>query len=159
MCECLCFRVFMKNDNIRTEPKFIVFFTQLLTLFRFCPCCKSDNPLVEVQENGTMAEVTTICSNPSCNSKTSTWHSQPNMPGTTIPAGNFLLCFAILDAGGSASKILQVYQHMGIKCISLTTFFKHQRVSKTYFLYKVLSRSKVELVLHFGNYKITEKTV
>lgn len=49
------------------------------------------------------------------------------MPGTKIPAGNFLLCFAILLAGGSASKVIQIFNHMGLACISLSTFFRHQR--------------------------------
>lgn len=34
------------------------------------------------------------------------------MPGTQIAAGNFLLCFAILMAGGSASEGLNIFQHM-----------------------------------------------
>ena len=130
----LILRVYMKNNDLRQEPKFVVFLTQLLALFHFCPSCKAENPLVEVCENGTMAEVTTTCANPSCQKKTSKWYSQPNMPGTRIPAGNFLLCFAILVAGASASKLLQVFQHMGMKCISLTTYFKHQRVRKLFLI-------------------------
>ena len=50
------------------------------------------------------------------------------MPGTKIPAGNFLLCMSILLSGSSASKVLQMFQHMGVACISLKTFFKHQSV-------------------------------
>ena len=46
-----------------------------------------------------------------------------------IPAGNFLLCFAILLAGGYASKVIKIFNHMGLACISLSTFFQHQRVS------------------------------
>ena len=114
---------------MRTEPKFIVFMTQLMALFKYCPFCKSENPDVSVKENGTMAEVNITCSNQSCG-KTSSWHSQPVIPGTKIAAGNFLLCFAILVAGASATKVLRVLKHMGVKCFSLTTFFKHQRVSK-----------------------------
>jgi hypothetical protein len=124
----LFFRIFLDDSNLRREPKFIVFFTQLLALFKFCPSCKFDHPLVEVQENVTMAEVTTTCANPKCG-KTSKWFSQPYMTGTMIPAGNFLLSFAILVAGTSATKTLRVFKHMGLKCISLSTFFKHQHVS------------------------------
>jgi hypothetical protein len=78
--------------------------------------------------HGTMAEVTSICANPKCG-KTTKWFSQPYMTGTMIPAGNFLLSFGILVVGTSATKVLRVFQHMGLKCISLSTFFKHQRVS------------------------------
>ena len=122
------FRVFCEDSNLRKEPKFIVFFTQLLAIFKFCHVCKFDNPLVEVQENGTMAEVTTTCANPKCG-KTVRWFSQPYMTGTMIPAGNFLLSFGILVAGTSATKVLRVLKHMGLKCISLSTYFRHQRVS------------------------------
>ena len=124
----LVFRVFCEDSNLRKEPKFIVFFTQLLAIFKLCHVCKFDNPLVEVQENGTMAEVTTTCANPKCG-KTVRWFSQPYMTGTMIPAGNFLLSFGILVAGTSATKVLRVLKHMGLKCISLSTYFRHQRVS------------------------------
>ena len=50
------------------------------------------------------------------------------MPGTQIAAGNFLLCFAILMAGGSASKVLNIFQHMGLGCVSLRSFFRYQKV-------------------------------
>ena len=83
---------------------------------------------MEVQENGTMAEVTTTCANPK-SGKTVRWFSQPYMTGTMIPAGNFLLSFGILVAGTSATKVLRVLKHMGLKCISLSTYFMHQRVS------------------------------
>ena len=43
-------------------------------------------------------------------------------------AGNFLLCFAILVAGGSATKVFQIFSHMGLSCVSLKTFFLHQKV-------------------------------
>ena len=125
----LSFRVFAKDTNIRTEPKFIVFFTSLLALFKFCPNCKADDPLVEVYEAGTMAQVKCTCTNEACKNKETIWNSQPYLPNTKIPAGNFLLSFAILIAGTSASKVVRVFQHMGTKCISLSTFFRHQRVS------------------------------
>ncbi|CAB3977283.1 Hypothetical predicted protein [Paramuricea clavata] len=104
-------KIFLDNSNLRREPKFIVFFTQLLALFKFCHSCQFDHPLVEVQENGTMAEVTTTCANPKCG-KTSKWFSQPYLTGTMIPAGNFLLSFAILVAYISHQNLesIQAYQ-------------------------------------------------
>ena len=90
-------RLFLKNTNLRTEPKHIVFLSQLFLLFKFCHMCKADNPMVEASECGTEAVVKTTCS--VCK-KENTWHSQPTMPGSGIPAGNFLLCMAILVAGG-----------------------------------------------------------
>ena len=119
----------MKGTNLRTEPKHIVFLSQLLLLFGFCHSCKTSNPMVEVDQVGTEAVVTSTCSNPKCPNPKSTWHSQPTMPGTKLPAGNFLLGMAILEAWASASKVFTVFAHMGLGCISLNTFFKYQRVS------------------------------
>ena len=122
------YRVYIKDDNLRTQPKFIVFLSQLLLLFKFCHFCKAENPLVETRQVGTMAVVTSTCTNKKCSKKDVIWKSQPNMPGTKIPAGNFLLCMAILLSGSSASKVLQLFKHMGVACFSLNTFFRHQRV-------------------------------
>ena len=80
-----------------------------------------------------MAKVVTTCHNQGCGSNA--WDSQPNMVDTKIPAGNFLLSFAILFAGGSPSKILRILEHTGLSCIALSTYFRHQSVSYTvYFL-------------------------
>ena len=122
------FRLFV-SDNLRMEPKHIVFLSQLLLLFKFCHSCKADGPLVEARQVGTEVVVKTSCTNPKCTNKESTWHSQPKVPGWNLPAGNFLLSMAILVAGGSATKCFQIFQHMGLGCMSLNTFFKHQRVS------------------------------
>ena len=41
------------------EPKFIVFYGMLLSLFSmFCFNCKSPNPQVDIRKNGSMAVVT-----------------------------------------------------------------------------------------------------
>ena len=121
------FRVYNEEYNQRTEPKFIVFFSQLLALFQICRLCKCEKTLVEVNAYGTMAEVVTVCVNPQCGKRT-TWFSQPNFQGTKIAAGNFLLSYGIILAGSSATKVFRALKHMGMTCISLTTFFKYQRV-------------------------------
>ncbi|XP_067029738.1 uncharacterized protein [Acropora muricata] len=116
----------MQGTNLRTEPKHIVFLSQLLVLFKFCHVCKADNPLIEAGGIGTEAVIKTTCSNPAC-SKEKTWYSQPLIPGTQMPAGNFLLCLSILLVGGSATKVFQMFSHMGLGHVSLNTFFKCQR--------------------------------
>jgi len=121
------YRLSVKGTSLRTEPKHIVFLTQLLLLFKFCHTCKADNPIVETSEIGTEAVVKTTCTNLECQ-KQNTWYSQPLMPGYRIPAGNFLLCLCILLTGGSATKVIQMFKHMGLGCVSLNTFFKYQRV-------------------------------
>jgi hypothetical protein len=58
-----------------------------------------------------------------------TWFSRPNFPGTKIAAGNLLLSFGILFEGTSATKVFRIPRHRRMTCVSLTTFFKYQRVS------------------------------
>ena len=111
------------------EGKFIVFLSQLLLLFRVCPACKQDGLLAEARVIGTMVEIASSCANPNCLDKERLWRSQPDMPGTRIPAGNFLLSFAIVVAGASATKIKTVFNHMGLSCISLSTYFSHQKAN------------------------------
>ena len=120
-------RFSLKHTNHRTEPKHIVFLSHMLLLFKFCRICKADNPTVETTEIGTEAVVKATCNNPQCQ-KEYTWYSQPLIPGYRIPAGNFLLCLCILLSGGSATKVFQMFRHMGLGCVSLNTFFSYQRV-------------------------------
>ena len=124
----ICSRVSLAGSNIRSEPKYVAFLSQLLLLFQFCHFCKTDNPAVEVTESGTNVTINVKCN------KESTWHSQPFLPGSFIHAGNFLLPFAVILAGGSATKMINTCKHMGLRCISLKTFFKHQRVSVMFVL-------------------------
>ena len=115
--------------NPRSEPKFIVFLSQLLLLFSICPECKSAKPAVETCCSGTMVKVTTNCFNPHCTKPENTWKSQPQMTGTKMAAANFLLCFSTLVSGASPSKILLVFKNMGLACFTLKTYNKHQAVS------------------------------
>ncbi|XP_044176759.1 uncharacterized protein LOC114964351 [Acropora millepora] len=129
-----------QSGNLRTEPKFIVFLSKLLLLFNICPACKSEKPFVEISALGSMVEVTTRCHNPDCPSPRNTWQSQPQMTGTrmpAMPAGNFLLCFSVLLSGASPSKVVQVFKNMGLSCITLKTYFKHQAIKlfPTLYLY------------------------
>ena len=126
----ILYRPSMKG-NIRQEPKYIVFLSQLMLLFRFCQVCKSDDIIVETSERGTMICVETQCGNPKCLKRDFIWQSQPLLEDTKTAAGNILLSFAILLAGASASKVLRVFSHMGMACHSLRQFYRHQKVSNT----------------------------
>ncbi len=110
------------------EPKHIIFLSQLLLLFKLCFICKADNPLIETRQTGTMVEVRATCSNQSCGHKY-IWSSQPFWKDTKIASGNLLLSMATLFAGSSITKVKRVFKHMGLSCVSFTTFFKIQRVS------------------------------
>lgn len=110
--------------QIHEEPKFIVFCSKLLQLFTmFCFCCQYENPSVKMWKNGTMITVVQKCSH--CN-KSFHWHSQPFTLGRH-PAGNVLLSFGTLVAGGSISKLLLIMKHMGLCAYRARTFFLHQR--------------------------------
>ena len=62
-CLCIfCYRVSVKGTNLHTEPKHIVLRSQLLLLFGFCHSCKTDNPMVDANQVGTEAVVTSTCS-------------------------------------------------------------------------------------------------
>ena len=117
----------MNGNSLRTAPKFIVFLSQMLLLFKFCHFCKADSPRVATTMSGTMVIIKSFCINPSC-MKENIWRSQPQMTGTKIPAGNILLNMATLLAGGSISKIIQIFKHMNLGVIAHSTFFTHQRV-------------------------------
>ena len=114
------------GTSCHEEPKFIVFFTNLLGLFSmFCFKCKESNPRVTMTQRGTMVIVKQYCQ--SCNKEPYTWRSQPIMFNGRYPAGNVLLSFSILMAGASISKILLVFKHFGLSVFTARTFFFHQK--------------------------------
>jgi len=105
------------------EPKFIVFYSALMTVFSlFCFICKTNNPKVSMDSCGTMVTVTQHCQSCKKNFK---WRSQPFILGR-YPAGNVILSLAVLMAGASISKVLLVFKHMGISVYESRTFFYHQ---------------------------------
>ena len=61
----------------------------------------------------------------SCGDQSFTWRSQPLVFGK-YPAGNVLLSFAVLMAGASISKLLLVFQHLGLAAVTARTYFRHQ---------------------------------
>ena len=79
-----------------------------------------------------MVEVKATCCNMSCGYQHS-WCSQPYWKDSKMPTGNLLLSMATLFAGGSISKIITILKHMGLGCVSFTTFFTIQRVRTMHF--------------------------
>ena len=80
------FHIHFNENNMRTEPKYIVFLSQLLLLFQVCRSCKGNNVLVETTQHGTLVIVETHCGNPDCLEKEFVWHSQPKIEGTKAVA-------------------------------------------------------------------------
>ena len=108
---------------LHKERTFIVFISSFMALLTWCHCprCGCQDTSNQVTEVGTLLIMILICK--SCMA-TSVWHSQPYC--CNIPAGNILLSAAILFAGATASKVLRVFRHMDVSCITTRTFFRHQ---------------------------------
>ena len=107
------------------EPKFEVFFSMLVSLFSmFCFNCHHPSPGVTVKRCGTMATVIQTCDLCGPN-KSFYWKSQPFILGRH-PAGNVMLSFSILMAGVNITKVLLMFRHMKLSCISARTYFSHQ---------------------------------
>ena len=127
----LCSEGLNCDGNVKEEPKHIVFLSKILTLFSICFVCKGDSPIVVAKQKGTMLFVTATCTNLQCG-EVFRWRSQPDLPGTKIPAGNILVSMGILCAGGSFTKFKTVFNHIGLACISRATYFSHQKVHIKY---------------------------
>ncbi len=121
------FLLYFSNDASSSpfkEPKFIVFYSNLLTIFSyFCFNCNEPKPLVTMKRNGTMVVVKQTCGKCIFGYE---WYSQPIVL-EKYAAGNILLSFGILMAGASISKMLLVFRHMGLCVYSARSFFRHQR--------------------------------
>ena len=112
----------MEQQNIHKERKFIVFESQLMSLFNRCLSCGGCWVSMTSTRKGTMIRVRQSCD--TCEMCT-TWDSQPFVRDT--PAGNVLMSASILFAGGSIAQVFRVLSHMGVSTISQRTYFKHQK--------------------------------
>ena len=122
------------------EPKFIVFYTMLMSLFTmFCFKCKEKKPKASMKRSGTMVIVSQHCAK--CGQNAFQWRSQPLLLGK-YPAGNILLSFGVLMAGATISKVLLVLKHMGLSSYSPRTYLVHQKR----FLFPVILK-------HWENYR------
>ncbi|XP_071496168.1 uncharacterized protein [Diadema antillarum] len=113
------------------EPKYIVFESKLLELFRLCRSCGSENVAISTAVKGTYVKVSSECW--SCQAADS-WESQTWYHNR--PAGNLILSAAILFLGGSPAKTLRILDSIRIQAISERTFFRHQDE----FLHPVIER-------------------
>ena len=81
------------ENTFLKEPKYLVFWSSLLLLFRYCFTCKGKTKITSVRTRGTLLVVTMKCHNKHIH----TWRSQPMVNNTG--AGNILLSGAILYTG------------------------------------------------------------
>ena len=105
-------------NNEAKERKFIVFESELDTLFFHCDKCtttiKPSN--IEKKVIGTMVQVTTNCE---CGD-IRVWRSQPM--SYTMPLGNLILAGAILFSGSNPCKVVNLMRHAGVQFFSIRTF-------------------------------------
>ncbi|CAH3143473.1 unnamed protein product, partial [Porites lobata] len=105
------------------ERKFIVFETNLLSLFACCPICAGHAEAKISKEIGTMIQVHYHCTEENCQFS-NVWCSQPFSNGK-MPVGNLLLSSSILLTGNSAAKTLRMFNIMNVACISESTYYRH----------------------------------
>jgi hypothetical protein len=104
------------NSSV-TEPKFLVFWSSLLSLLRFCLTCFEPATITSVCTRGTLVTVTLKCSN----KHVSKWLSQ--QPGK----GNVMLSAAILYSGNSYIRISEMLSMINVAHFSQTVFYRIQK--------------------------------
>lgn len=115
----------IRPGEAHKEPKYIVFLSMLLQLLTWlrCPSCGSALFSKRARDWGTLLMLSISCYG--CGVVTD-WYSQSFIG--SVPAGNMLLSASILFSGSVPSKALRMLNHMGVRCISSRTFFRHQRL-------------------------------
>ncbi|XP_035662758.1 uncharacterized protein LOC118406641 isoform X1 [Branchiostoma floridae] len=104
------------------ERKYLVFESALLQLFTLCLLCGGAVNLT-LDTAGSFLQVTQVCKLCKFVRK---WSSQPFIGNT--PAGNLLMSAAILFAGAIPKQALHMFRHLSCQCVSIRTFFRHQRL-------------------------------
>ena len=126
--------------DIVTEPKYIVYETELLRLFETCPICgEPTSGEIDQRVNtgwGSMVRIVQNCVN--CE-HSRTWNSQP-MRGN-LPLGNLMLSAAIIYSGSKVSQVLRLAKIFSLKMFSRETFHRHQN---SYLIPSIITGWKVE---------------
>ena len=110
------------NTPAYEQKLFLVAESSLLSLFEFCPVCRTECERRVNSRIGTRITVMQKCL--SC-SFTRSWDSQPSIGDT--PLGNIMMSSGILFGGGSPAKVLKIMGHMNVVTIGYSTFMKHQK--------------------------------
>lgn len=110
-----------KSENLISEPKFIVFWSRLLTLFTFCRYCFQSCVVDKVLLKGSAVIIKTLCTN----GHEYTWTSQPEINGYF--SGNIFLSAAILYSGNTYARISQCFKMINVILFSSSNFYKVQK--------------------------------
>ena len=147
-CTFLYFVYRAKDVSILEENKYIVFESQLVSLFKTCTFCLSKRvAVVKVRPKcfGSQLKIEATCQD--CDHRQE-WYSQPRV-GNAM-AGNILLSCAILYGGGSPTKILRMLSNVNIKVISVQTFLDHQREYLLPTISRIYHRQQSQLLQQIG---------
>ena len=87
------------ENTFLKEPKYLLFWSSLWLLFRYCFTCKKKTKISSVRTRGTLLVVTMKCHNKHIH----IWRSQPMVNNTG--AGNILLSGAIVYTGNIFKRI------------------------------------------------------
>ncbi|KAG0438241.1 hypothetical protein HPB47_017097 [Ixodes persulcatus] len=123
------------EESEAAADKYIVFGSCLKNLLKRSSDCFSLNTQVSFDLVGSMVKATTTCSA----GHTSIWESQPKCHGK--PEGNILMCSGIVFSGGCPTKVLRLFDIMGVARIHSTQFNEYQ---KCYVLPAVMSVWRAE---------------
>ena len=109
------------ENSFLKEPKYLIFWSSFLLLFRYCFTWKEKTKIISVRIRGTVLVVTMKCHN----KHTHTWRSQPMVNNTG--AGNILLSGAILYTGNTFKRISEMFDSINIPHFSRTLFYSIQK--------------------------------
>ncbi|KAK7877112.1 hypothetical protein WMY93_032192 [Mugilogobius chulae] len=108
----------------RSADKFIVCEAQLLSLFSLCPTCCEETQGKIIRQEGTFIKIQQICS--ACGLKRE-WQNQPKLH-KNMPLCNLMISGAIHFSGCMPTQALRMLNLLGVQCISVRTFFRHQQL-------------------------------
>jgi len=118
------------NNDLIAEPKFLVFWSCLLSLFTYCKICFQRNVVDKVTFKGTLLTIKTICAN----DHEFEWKSQPEIKNTA--AGNILLSGAILYSGSTFARVTELLKMINVVHFSSSRIFEIQKT----FLFPALNK-------------------
>ena len=103
------------------EPKFLVFWSCLLPLLRYCFTCFAETTITGIKTRGSLISVSTKCKNNHQN----VWRSQPVING--YGGGNLLLAASILYSGNTYIRIFEMLKMINVQFFSSTSFYNIQK--------------------------------
>ena len=103
------------------DYKFIVFWSKLVLLFRFCFKCGAHACITSTTILGSSLIVNLLCGN----GHQPRWESQPFVNGAS--AGNLLLSACILFTGGTFKRTEEIFKLLNLQCLGKTRYNQIQK--------------------------------